>query len=48
MYHKMSVVKTSPRKVLFTGTEKQCEWFIDVMDLKVVADCPLGTSMWVR
>jgi hypothetical protein len=48
MFHKMSVVKTSSREVLFTGTEKQCEWFIDQMNLKFVADCPLGTTMWVR
>ena len=48
MTHKMSVVNLKTREVLFTGTPKQCEFYVDEMGMKVVADCPLGTSMYVR
>lgn len=48
MTNKMSVVNVRTREVLFTGTARQCEHAIEEMELKVVADCPLGTTMWVR
>jgi hypothetical protein len=44
----MSVVNVKTHEVLFTGSSRQCEFYIDEMMLKVVADCPMGTSMYIR
>jgi len=48
MTHKMSVVNVKTHEVLFTGSSRQCEFYIDEMMLKVVDDCPMGTSMYIR
>jgi hypothetical protein len=48
MNAKMSVVVLATKKVLFSGTQHQCEFFIEEYSHRIVADCPMGTSFYVR
>lgn len=48
MNAKMSVVVLATKKVIFSGTQRQCEFFIDEYGHRVVDDCPMGTSFYVR
>ena len=47
MNAKMSVVVLATKKVLFSGTQRQCEFFIEEYGHRIVADCPMGTSFYV-
>jgi hypothetical protein len=46
--HKMHVLDNKTRKSLFSGTQTQCEFFVEEMGLRIVADCPMGLAMYVR
>ncbi len=48
MNAKMSVVVLANKKVIFSGTQRQCEFFIDEYGHRVVDECPMGTSFYVR
>lgn len=44
----MAVVDIRNRTVLFRGTPTQCEFFIEERGHRVVADCPQGTTLYVK